>query len=387
MANKIRLLFGKIKNKFSDDSSARIAWVDIAKGIAVYCVFLGHIWYSSNLPILNTLFYSFHTPIFFIISGFLFKKKSGQNFWQYFKRILFRILIPTAIYMLVGLLVAICIKHIYDPLTLVKLYFYWDGKFVYNAPCWCFIALFIIYLVAYFVDVSNMKTVYKLFIAFLFFVIGFFIYSQEQYITELAKAAKKTVKLIIPFGLDKTIIAFGFFSLGAFFKDLRKLTPESLRMTLMSPVFVISPVIWVLFGVTLNSKTSFYGMALGNYWYFVLGAIFGTISIIGLSIFISKIPVLSHLLSNWGQNSLFIIGTHYVSQIGFVAIFVNAMKKVKLTKTLLFNVYAPLYVLAILISYTIVCFIINRYLPHITGTNPYFYKRLIQKYKEKRKDS
>lgn len=48
--------------------NGRIAWVDIAKGLGIFLVVLGHT-YRKN-PVQNWI-YSFHMPLFFILSGWL----------------------------------------------------------------------------------------------------------------------------------------------------------------------------------------------------------------------------------------------------------------------------------------------------------------------------
>ena len=50
----------------------RIEWIDIAKGIGIILVVIGHI---SQIEVLNDIIYSFHMPLFFIISGYLYKRK------------------------------------------------------------------------------------------------------------------------------------------------------------------------------------------------------------------------------------------------------------------------------------------------------------------------
>ena len=50
----------------------RNAKIDIMKGVGILCVILGHI---GSLHVGN-LFYSFHMPLFFIISGYLYKERS-----------------------------------------------------------------------------------------------------------------------------------------------------------------------------------------------------------------------------------------------------------------------------------------------------------------------
>lgn len=53
----------------SDDLSKREVWIDTARGIAILLVVLGHIFPVEHK--VNQIIYSFHVPIFFIISGML----------------------------------------------------------------------------------------------------------------------------------------------------------------------------------------------------------------------------------------------------------------------------------------------------------------------------
>ena len=52
--------------------------IDIARGIGMLLVIFGHL--SERTQILRILAYSFHMPLFFIISGYLLNtKKTGDN--------------------------------------------------------------------------------------------------------------------------------------------------------------------------------------------------------------------------------------------------------------------------------------------------------------------
>ncbi len=53
-------------------SAERSLWLDAVKGIGIFLVLLGH---CKGSP-LNWFIYGFHMPLFFIISGYLFKKES-----------------------------------------------------------------------------------------------------------------------------------------------------------------------------------------------------------------------------------------------------------------------------------------------------------------------
>lgn len=49
----------------------RVRYFDVAKGIAIICIILGHL----SLPSVNRIVYTFHVPIFFIITGYFINKK------------------------------------------------------------------------------------------------------------------------------------------------------------------------------------------------------------------------------------------------------------------------------------------------------------------------
>ena len=53
----------------------RIDWIDSVKGIGIVLVYIGHCY----IPAVNGLIYSFHMPLFFIISGFLWNTGKYQK--------------------------------------------------------------------------------------------------------------------------------------------------------------------------------------------------------------------------------------------------------------------------------------------------------------------
>lgn len=58
-----------------DRSKSRIIWVDIARAVAMVLVFTGHLgasWFPQLEPLLTAI-YTFHMPLFFLLSGLFFK--------------------------------------------------------------------------------------------------------------------------------------------------------------------------------------------------------------------------------------------------------------------------------------------------------------------------
>lgn len=91
----------------------RQKWIDATKGFGILLVILGHTFNINSL--LCKVIYSFHMPMFFIISGFLFnsKKYSNMKLFQYVKIKFKSYLIPYFIYSFVNLLLQIIWKLIF----------------------------------------------------------------------------------------------------------------------------------------------------------------------------------------------------------------------------------------------------------------------------------
>jgi fucose 4-O-acetylase-like acetyltransferase len=62
----------------------RAGWADAAKGIGILLVVLGHNQINSFAPVFHQLIYSFHMPLFFLLSGMFFKPQTG--FWPLVRR-------------------------------------------------------------------------------------------------------------------------------------------------------------------------------------------------------------------------------------------------------------------------------------------------------------
>lgn len=75
------------------ESKQRLEYIDSAKAIAIILVIVGHCYWLGSVPKLGNLIYSFHMPLFFVVSGFFLKhlsmadalkKYSKAYLWPYF---------------------------------------------------------------------------------------------------------------------------------------------------------------------------------------------------------------------------------------------------------------------------------------------------------------
>ena len=79
----------------------RVHYLDYAKGIAIILVVLGHIFSEGNI---KTYIYSFHMPLFFIISGYLFNYSNLNSFKEFIYKRINGILIPYCTFSIINIL-------------------------------------------------------------------------------------------------------------------------------------------------------------------------------------------------------------------------------------------------------------------------------------------
>lgn len=68
------------------EANKRITWLDAAKGYGILLVIFAHVDYSY----LRNIIYTFHMPLFFYLSGYVFSQKEsfGSFFWSKVRRII-----------------------------------------------------------------------------------------------------------------------------------------------------------------------------------------------------------------------------------------------------------------------------------------------------------
>ena len=131
----------------------RIPEIDIMKGIAILCVMIGHTtWRSEWLAI---SIYSFHMPLFFIISGYFAKTYSEHsgNSWTFIKQNARQLLVPFIVTLVISCLYVLIQAIHYGDMSMLthKLASHilawdtiWEGTLFdhHIAPIWFLLALF-----------------------------------------------------------------------------------------------------------------------------------------------------------------------------------------------------------------------------------------------------
>ena len=105
-------------------SQSRLRSVDIAKGIAIICIILGHLHEDS----INRVVYTFHVPVFFLITGYFINE--GMPAGQFIKRKFRTLVVP---YFIISL--AIIMLSVFQSLlvnrNILTTVLYWTGAALY----------------------------------------------------------------------------------------------------------------------------------------------------------------------------------------------------------------------------------------------------------------
>lgn len=130
-------------NKFG---GGKFNWLDLARILAITCVIYGHLhpFVNESDILVRKYIYSFHMPIFFMISGFLFGEKIIDDKIKYIKVISKKLLIPYFLYN-AYILFGLIFKHNSAQEVLIKLF---TVNMPTNSPCWFFFAFFVIKVIA-----------------------------------------------------------------------------------------------------------------------------------------------------------------------------------------------------------------------------------------------
>ncbi|MGG3307313.1 acyltransferase family protein [Paenibacillus lautus] len=323
-------------------SDKRIDWIDVLKGLAIILVVLGH---SPALHV-RTYIFSFHMPLFFFISGYLFSIIKYDNMFQFIKRKSLTILVPYVAFALISI-VSLSVLH--DANLTIKEYAFdfinsTRNQIPFNEALWFLTALFVIEVV-YYLGLRFIKNKYIL--LFICIAISFTVYFFKNGMAEPPS---------LPWSLDQAFYYLIFFSIGNTFRDFR------IDKSVLN--FIIS--IGIALNILFLIKPQFIGSAINlipnsiySFFASTLVAIIGIVAFIG----ISKVFADSKKLQLIGENSLIIFALHL--PLAFVIVDkLVIMLNLNLQPN---NFGGIMYSLLTLVILSPVVYVINRYTPFIVG--------------------
>lgn len=273
----------------------RIDWIDTAKGIGIILVVLGHVNQNKNL---QYFIYSFHMPLFFIISGYLYETKE-----KYIQKKAKRILIPYLIFSLCTYLYWFFIEknirvQIVSPLEqFINIFIARGGdqNYIFNVVMWFLPCLFITEIIFNFLY-TKIKVKYKQFILLLiimiFSILGF-IYPN-------------VASIRLPFCVDIVLTSIVFYYIGLLFRNKENYINNKIRKNTKTQLFLL--IIFLIFTIILSNIEK--GINLNNILYDSFTLLYITAILGFLVIYIISNKIKFKLLNYLGKESLYIMCLH-----------------------------------------------------------------------------
>ncbi len=292
------------------DSNKRLHYVDIARGIAMFLIVLGHsisLNSTHSFPIYRIIYF-INVPIFFVLSGYMFKIKERESFFDFIKKKFLRIMLPYFFWAFLFLVPYYIFGHdvadqlqpksSFNILGQIGEIFYGNGtnnSLQQNAPLWFLPALFTTEVLFYFIIhiIKNRKMEIVIFAATL--LIGFFC-------TFFAR------KIYLPWGLNSALTIGCFFYFGYLLKKWQII--EQLKTTRHSIYAIVICLLLCGIVICFNVPTnvSWRGYNYLNYFLTITSGFTSALAIILVSKLINK----NKPIENVGRNTMGILIFHKI---------------------------------------------------------------------------
>ncbi len=320
-----------------------IDWVNSAKGIGVILVVLGHLLYKSNLSLLNRWIYSFHMPLFFVLAGYV-QSTVRPGF---LRRRVKQLVVPWLVFAIMGLPYFGWLMYRKGKSlgTILLDTFYINGK-TSNSPLWYLVVFFEICFIVWLFRLPERSSL-VLSVAFvLTMVLGYATYVWGDVLSSLNYL-----------GFNRMIMGLEFFVLGILLRRLNQKGRMRAEWRLQGVavqgrqgklrcqfvlLLIISAIINIVFGVAFNPKVTMYGFDFGNYCYFEIAAISGSVMIMSICVLFLDRPCYLTKLSRY---AILLLGIQYFAISPFSAF----VQRIELAGSLICNLLILIVAMVLLI--------------------------------------
>jgi len=279
-------------------NTKRIVYLDIAKAIGIFLVVLGHVVTSDTE--MKRIIYSFHMPLFFLLSGILIKPRVSWNFstWKEFiSKKAFALLLP---YLSWGLIYS---KFSFKNLVYIL---YGTRETLIRADCltslWFLPVMFVAFIIVQFVLLcfqrAKCSNLFLTLAALALVAVGYFV--------------PHVPRFGWPFGFDVALVASSFMLVGYVAKSILNKIQESDFWV----IILYLALFCAIFFFTVKMSTSQVGYVLmanaiyGKLPIFYVNALIGSAIVILLSMLLSKPIKIAMPLTVVGEATLGIFLVH-----------------------------------------------------------------------------
>ena len=293
--------------------SKRIAYLDVAKGIGILLVMLGHNYVKASIPFMAQVIFSFHMPFFFLLSGMLFKPNHSLSVM--FKRRFATLIRPY----LASIALLYFVYLFYTDtrlLTIVQRLLrsaYASGNYIEWAQLWFLPHLFLLNMFAGVLFLLFYGRIKWLWLRLVF--LGGMLWVGVAilpiyYMKEITVAGKMILLDGLPASLDLLPVTATFFMVGY---ELRRLVSERFFVSIWT--LVISGLLLIVLNLFFPYQMDLFFRTYDSFIVNTLEALAGSIFILALSSQISQRQnQLFALLKYFGQITIILLIFHQPAQ-------------------------------------------------------------------------
>ena len=279
----------------------RIEWIDVARGIAILLVILGHSLEMGSM--VRMCIYSFHVPLFFVLSGFFYKYGAFLPFlWKNVRQIL----IPYALTLFVRYIIYVLLKRMAWKVALQKCFCtIFAGMIMSNeqvgpiGELWFLVTLFGVRMLFWIISKCCRENEMSRVLIVLLAVMCELYLSQNWQLS----------LWYVPWCLDIVLVAVGFYYMGYLLKKRDGILTLTRNMRYILPCCLI----WglgVCRGISLELVFRSYP---GEFTSLVV-AVAGSIICCAVAYRLDKIKVVKNILAWMGRGSLIILCIHHLEK-------------------------------------------------------------------------
>lgn len=314
----------------------RIEWVDVIKGFAIIMVMWGH---TYNNALIHVFIYSFHIPLFFLMSGYFFSIKNMKYkdfLWYKIKTLLF----PMAIFSIINVFIQIIIN--FDNLAIIPKRL--AGIFIelrgsqYDSGLWFITCLFVAELIYWIViKLSKDNLTIEISLLLICAIVG------NLYIA--------FVDHIVPWSIEAALIAIGFLGAGRLIRTYESKFIDQINAKVLVVciiIFAVSSFLNYMYGVCPD----IYADKIGIIPLYYISALSGSM----IFIIVFRLLPTSRVLKFVGQNSFIFYAFH--------GTMFSLISKAFVADTVISGI---IYVIIGMCLCSIIAWLINKYTPWMLG--------------------
>jgi len=284
--------------------AGRIDYIDIAKGIGIVLVVMGHNDFALVSPFGHKLIYSFHMPMFFFLSGMFFKPDAP--FWGFIRRRFERVLRPFFFTLLLIYFMTISFTKvsIIEATTRAFKAMYGNGHYLDWVQLWFLPHLFAVSLFAWIfvraIQRTNLLRARWLILAIIFItgVLGISLF----WPFEFNLLGKEYTIFGLPYSLDLVFVSGFFFLLGYELHQRQPIAFLKNPLTLLTSGSALIFLVWYFpYTIDLNTR-QFDSLPINT-----IEALLGILFILAIANQLGRVGWLSSLFRYIGQASLVIL--------------------------------------------------------------------------------